>query len=78
MAVKRFYILGKIYRWPMNKDHISRRYTKMPWGKHKGRYIKDLPDSYLAWATKPGNYEQRSLVMWFQEELDYRKKYGNK
>ena len=62
----------------MNKDHQSRRYTKMPWGVHKGRYIKDLPDSYLTWATIPGNYNQRSLVMWFQEELDYRKKYGNK
>jgi len=61
----------------MNKDHESRRYTKMPWGKHKGMFIKNLPDSYLVWATKPGNYDQRSLVMWFQEELDYRKKYGN-
>ena len=62
----------------MNKDHQSRRYTKMPWGKHRGIYIKDLPDYYLLWATTPGNYEQKSLVMWFQEELDYRKKNADK
>lgn len=50
----------------------------MPWGKHRGIYIKDLPDYYLLWATTPGNYEQKSLVMWFQEELDYRKKNADK
>jgi hypothetical protein len=26
-------------------------YTTMPFGKHKGRPISTLPDSYLAWLT---------------------------
>jgi hypothetical protein len=26
-------------------------YIKWPWGKHQGKYLRDLPDDYLRWAV---------------------------
>ena len=60
----------------MNRDHISRQNTKMPWGKFKGIFIKELPDWYIEWASV--NYEDRGMRIWFSEEMDYRNEYQNK
>jgi hypothetical protein len=54
----------------MRIDHQSRLYTKMPWGKYKGIYIKDLPTEYIKWAVL--NYTDRAFATWFAEELVYR------
>jgi hypothetical protein len=60
----------------MNKDHESRRNTKMRWGKFKGRFIKEIPDWYIEWASV--NYNQQSLKIYFMEELNYRNTYEKK
>jgi hypothetical protein len=60
----------------MNKDHIHRRETKMPWGKFKGQSIGSLPDWYVQWAS--ANYEQVGMRIVFEEELNYRNKYERK
>jgi len=57
----------------MNIDHEARRHARMPWGKHKGVYMKDLSDSYINWCVQ--NYNQDSLANWFKEEQSYRFKH---
>jgi len=57
----------------MQTNHQARRYAKMPWGKHRGVYIKDLSDSYINWCVQ--NYRQDSLALWFKEEQSYRNKH---
>lgn len=48
----------------MNQD----RYMKMPWGKHKGFYIKDVPSEYIKWCLL--NYEgQLGLLEVLKDEL---------
>jgi exodeoxyribonuclease X len=37
-------------------------YTRMPFGKHKGEFMTDVPHSYWNWAMKNTN--------WFDEEAD--------
>lgn len=61
----------------MKQHHQDRRNTIMPFGKHKGRYIKDIPDEYVMWAMN--NIKDMALVSFFREEWDYRidKKYLN-
>lgn len=34
----------------MKEYYKEYAYTKMPWGKHKGIFLKDIPDNYLKWA----------------------------
>lgn len=60
----------------MNKDHLNRRSSKIPWGKFKGKFMSELPDWYVEWASV--NYQQNGLRMWFMEELEYRNKYEKK
>ena len=60
----------------MNKDHVSRRNSKMAWGKFKGQFVSEVPDWYIEWASV--NYAQRSLRSWFMEELEYRNNYEKK
>lgn len=54
----------------MRINHQSRRYTKMPWGKYKGIYIKDLSTEYIQWSSV--NYNDPAMAAWFAEELAYR------
>lgn len=35
--------------------------TKMPFGKYKGVYLCDLPDSYLEWFLKKGGFPKGKL-----------------
>ena len=60
----------------MKKDHVSRQNTKMPWGKFKGVFIKELPDWYIEWASV--NYLDKGMRIWFNEEMEYRNKYNGK
>lgn len=60
----------------MRIDHQTRRYTKMPWGKYKGIYIKDIPFDYVKWAVL--NYRDQAFAAWFAEELVYREPKFNK
>ena len=47
----------------------------IPWGKHQGEYLSDLPTSYLEHIENTIEDEKiKSLVM---EELDYREKSQN-
>lgn len=61
----------------MKQHNQDRRNTIMPFGKHKGRLIKDIPDEYVMWAIN--NFKDFALVSFFKEEWDYRidKKYLN-
>jgi uncharacterized protein (DUF3820 family) len=39
----------------MNPDDLERLVTlEMPFGKHKGRVIADLPGNYLTWFAREG------------------------
>lgn len=39
----------------MNPEHLQRLVaTVMPYGKHKGRLIADLPGQYLNWLARTG------------------------
>lgn len=52
-------------------------YTKMTFGKHKGKFIKDIPLDYLKWAIM--NIEDRGLATMFSIELQRREpKYKSK
>ena len=53
----------------MNKDHLSRQNTKMPWGKFKGIFIKELPDWYIEWASV--NYEDMERIKQYKTVSEY-------
>jgi uncharacterized protein (DUF3820 family) len=46
-------------------------YTRMPWGKYKGRYLKEVPDEYLIWAAN--NWQDQGTVIMYRAELANRK-----
>ena len=45
-------------------------YTKMPFGKYRGWYLKDIPDDYIKWATM--NIQDRASAEMFSIELQRR------
>ena len=55
----------------MREYYQEYAYTKMPWGKFKGVYLKDVPDNYLKWAAI--NWSDRATTMMFRIELTRRK-----
>lgn len=46
-------------------------YTKMPWGKYKGFWLKDIPDEYLLWCMS--NWRDSTTIEMFKTELARRK-----
>lgn len=42
-------------------------YAKMPWGKYKGKWLKEVPTDYLKWCVL--NYQDRGMAQWFADEL---------
>lgn len=51
----------------MREQYNEYAYTKMPWGKYKGIFIKDIPDDYLKWAVQ--NWNDRGIAEMFKIEL---------
>lgn len=45
-------------------------YTKMPFGKFKGRYLKNIPDDYIRWAVV--HLEDRACAEMMSVELQRR------
>ena len=56
------------------KDHKNRQFTKFPFGKYKGVYIKDIPDDYLNWCSKNLVEEQYryTILQLVIEEISHR------
>ena len=51
----------------MREQYNEYAYTKMPWGKYKGIFIKDIPVDYLKWAVM--NWSDRGVAEMFKIEL---------
>ena len=45
-------------------------FTKMPYGKYKGYFLKDLPEDYLRWCVL--NWSDRGMATMFATELQRR------
>jgi len=45
-------------------------HTRMPFGKYKGYYLKDIPDDYITWAVI--NITDRAQAEMFAIELQRR------
>jgi uncharacterized protein (DUF3820 family) len=43
------------------------KYTRMPWGKYKGRYLCEIPDDYILWAVK--NWSDKATAEMFVVEM---------
>jgi uncharacterized protein (DUF3820 family) len=50
-------------------------FTRMPWGKHKGKFLSELPDSYILWAIK--NWRDKGTMIMFETEAKRRKLKAN-
>jgi uncharacterized protein (DUF3820 family) len=48
-----------------NKNEYE--YTRMPWGKYKGRFLREVPDDYIIWAVK--NWSDEAAAHMFVVEL---------
>lgn len=35
----------------MKTYYYEYKYTRMPFGRYKGRFLKDIPDAYIKWAV---------------------------
>jgi uncharacterized protein (DUF3820 family) len=57
----------------MNPEYLELLLTReMPFGKHKGRLIVDLPGSYLAWFARNGfPAGQLGQLLALMHELDH-------
>lgn len=57
----------------IRRNHRDRQITKMPFGKYKGFYFKDVPDEYLDWAARHWVEQQyRPILTLVVEEIAYR------
>ena len=45
-------------------------HTRMPFGKYRGYYLKDIPDDYISWAVM--NITDRAQAEMFAIELQRR------
>lgn len=54
----------------MRNNYQEYAYTKMPWGKYKGYFIKDLPTDYVKWAIQ--NYQDQGMAQMMAVELQRR------
>lgn len=60
----------------MSYEKYEFAYTKMPYGKYRGWYLKNIPDDYVRWAIM--NYTDQGIATMFAVELarrypEYRK-----
>ncbi len=51
---------------------------KMPFGKHKGELLADIPNSYLDWLLEQNFFEEKFREHWkmAKKEIEYRKKFN--
>lgn len=42
-------VMLRDHEWDVVQSCMLRRPTKMPFGKHKGAFLEDLPESYVRW-----------------------------
>ena len=57
----------------MNADDLQKLVTmEMPYGKHKGRVLADLPGNYLNWFAREG-FPQTELgrLLQLMQEIDH-------
>jgi hypothetical protein len=56
----------------------SYRDLKIPFGKHKGELLADIPNSYLEWLLEQDFFEEKFHQHWLmsKKELEYRKKFN--
>jgi len=54
----------------MRNNYQEYAYTKMPWGKYKGYFLKDLPTDYVKWAIQ--NYQDQGMAQMMAIELQRR------
>lgn len=54
----------------MRNNYQEYTHTKMPWGKYKGYFIKDIPTDYIKWAVQ--NYTDRGMAEMLATELQRR------
>jgi len=45
--------------------------TRMPYGKYKGYFLKDLPDDYVIWCVK--NFSDAGMATMMATELQRRR-----
>lgn len=56
----------------MKQNYNEYEFTKMPFGKYKGRFLRDIPDSYLKWAII--NIDDVGIATMFSIEYQRRHK----
>lgn len=54
----------------MRQQWNQYEYTKMPFGKYRGRFLKDVPIEYIRWAVM--NIQDRASAEMFSFELQRR------
>lgn len=54
---------------------MNERYARMPWGKYKNRYLKEVPTDYLEWCVK--SYDN-GMAQWLLDELKRRPEWVRK
>lgn len=56
----------------MRNFYNDYKYTKMPFGKHKGYFMKDIPNSYLDWLID--NVEDKAFIVMLNVEKTRRQR----
>lgn len=46
-------------------------YIRMPWGKHRGKYLREIPDAYIEWAIM--NFDDAGMAEIMAVELSRRR-----
>jgi len=54
----------------MRNNYQEYTHTKLPWGKYKGYFLKDIPTDYLKWAVM--NWTDKGIAEMFATELQRR------
>ncbi len=54
----------------MKQKYKDFEYTIMPFGKHKGKYLREVPKDYIEWAIT--NIKDDALASMFSIELQRR------
>lgn len=54
----------------MKQIYYQYSHTKMPFGKYRGWFLKDIPTDYIKWATL--NIQDRASAEMFSFELQRR------